>query len=94
MRSATGQSVVTVLFFQLIHTRYEPASTVLTSNQGFEDWGTILSDEVMAAARIDRLMQHCHVVNIRGNRYRMCDHSDLWQAIQPGYEETKEEQTH
>ena len=49
---------------------------------------------VMAAALIDRLMHHCHVVNIRGNSYRMRDHSDLWQAIQPGYEEAKEDQTH
>jgi DNA replication protein DnaC len=27
------------LFFQLINRRYEHASTVLTSNKGFEDWG-------------------------------------------------------
>ena len=91
-----------VLFFQLINTRYEHASTVLTSNKGFEDWGAILGDDVMAAALIDRLMHHCHVVNIRGNSYRMREHSDLWQAIQPGYEEpatdttqtTKEAKTH
>ena len=71
-----------VLFFQLINTRYEHASTVLTSNKGFEEWGEILGDEVMAAALIDRLMHHCHVVNIRGNSYRMREHTDLWQSIQ------------
>ena len=37
----------------------------------------------MAAALIDRLMHHCHVVNIRGNSYRMREHTDLWHAIQP-----------
>jgi DNA replication protein DnaC len=58
-----------VLLFQLIDARYEHASTVLTSNKGFEEWGDILGDEVMAAALIDRLMHHCHVVNIRGNSY-------------------------
>ena len=67
-----------VLFFQLINARYEHASTVLTSNKGFE-MGEILGDEVMAAALIDRLMHHCHVVNIRGNSYRMREHTDLWQ---------------
>ena len=72
-----------VLFFQLINTRYERAATVLTSNKGFEDWGTILGDEVMAAALIDRLMHHCHVVNIRGNSYRMREHTDLLRAISP-----------
>ena len=75
-----------VLFFQLINVRYEHASTVLTSNKGFEDWGAILGDDVMAAALIDRLMHHCHVVNIRGNSYRMREHTDLWQTIQPGEE--------
>jgi DNA replication protein DnaC len=70
-----------VLFFQLINARYEHASTVLTSNKGFEEWGEILGDEVMAGALIDRLMHHCHVVNIRGNSYRMREHTDLWHAI-------------
>ena len=44
---------------------------MLTSNTGFEDWGGVLGDEVMAAALIDRLVHHCHIVNIRGNSYRM-----------------------
>ena len=30
-----------VLFFQLINARHERASTVLTSNKGFEDWGGV-----------------------------------------------------
>src|ERR1041384_1021584 len=60
-----------VLFFQLMNRRYEHASTVLTSNKGFEEWGDILGDDVMAAALIDRLLHHCHIVNIREDRYRM-----------------------
>jgi DNA replication protein DnaC len=72
-----------VLFFQLINHRYEHASTVLTSNKGFEEWGAILGDEVMAAALIDRLMHHCHVVNIRGNSYRMREHADLRLGLPP-----------
>ncbi len=63
-----------VLFFQLINARHERASTVLTSNKGFEQWGSVLGDEVMAAALIDRLLHHCHIVNIRGNSYRMREH--------------------
>lgn len=68
-----------VLFFQLISRRYEHASTVLTSNKSFEEWGAVLADEVMAAALIDRVLHHCHLVNIRGNSYRMREHADLWQ---------------
>ena len=66
-----------ILFFQLINARHECASTVLTSNKGLEDCGSVLVDEVMAAALIDRLLHHCHIVNIRGNSYRMRAHQDL-----------------
>ena len=66
-----------VLFFQLINARHERVSTVLTSNKGFEEWGSVLGDEVMAAALIDRVLHHCHIVNIRGNSYRMREHQDL-----------------
>jgi DNA replication protein DnaC len=48
-----------MLFFQLMSRRYEHASTVLTSNKGFEEWGEIFGDDVMAAALIDRLLHHC-----------------------------------
>ena len=70
-----------MLFFQLINRRYEHASTVLTSNKGFEEWGEILGDEVMAAALIDRLLHHCHIVNIRGNSYRMRHHTELSKVL-------------
>jgi DNA replication protein DnaC len=73
-----------VLFFQLISRRYERTSTVLTSNKSFEEWGAVLGDEVMAAALIDRILHHCHLVNIRGNSYRMREHAELWQNLVPG----------
>ncbi len=69
-----------VLFFQLINARHERASTVLTSNKGFEEWGGVLGDEIMAAALIDRLLHHCHIVNIRGNSYRMREHQNLMRS--------------
>ena len=70
----TSLRLLAVLFFQLINARHERASTVLTSNKGFEEWGHVLGDEVMAAALIDRLLHHCHIVNIRGNSYRLRQH--------------------
>ena len=57
-----------MLFFQLINARHEHASTVLTSNKGFEEWGTVLGDEVMAAALIDRILHHCHIVVMDGTQ--------------------------
>jgi DNA replication protein DnaC len=70
-----------MLFFQLMSRRYERASTVLTSNKSFEEWGEIFGDEVMASALIDRLVHHCHIVNIRGNSYRMKNHAALSAAL-------------
>ena len=72
----------TALFFQLIKARHEQASTVLTSNKGFEEWGAVVGDEFMAAALIDRLLRHCHIVNIRGNSYRLREHQELWPCMQ------------
>jgi DNA replication protein DnaC len=71
-----------MLFFQLLSRRYEHASTILTSNKGFEDWGEIFGDDVMAAALVDRLVHHCHIVNIRGNSYRLRQHRDLARLLQ------------
>ena len=70
--------------------RYERASTVLTSNKGFEEWGEVLGDEVMAAALIDRVLHHCHLVNIRGNSYRMREHTELYRALQSDVEMSAE----
>ena len=54
---------------------------MLTSNKSFEEWGEIFGDEVMASALIDRLVHHCHIVNIRGNSYRMKNHAALAAAL-------------
>ena len=55
---------------------------MLTSNKPFEEWGEILGDDVMAAALIDRLLHHCHILSIRGNSYRMRHHTELWHQLQ------------
>jgi hypothetical protein len=36
----------------------------------------------MAAALIDRLVHHCHIVNIRGNSYRLRQHTELARRLQ------------
>jgi len=70
-----------MLFFQLMSRRYETAATILTSNKNFDEWGEIFGDEVMAGALIDRLVHHCHIVNIRGNSYRMRQHAELYAVL-------------
>lgn len=70
-----------MLFFQLMSRRYETAATILTSNKSFAEWGEVFGDEVMAGALIDRLVHHCHIVNIRGNSYRMRQHAELYAVL-------------
>jgi DNA replication protein DnaC len=70
-----------MLFFQLMSRRYETGATILTSNKSFDEWGEVFGDDVMAGALIDRLVHHCHIVNIRGNSYRMRQHSELYAML-------------
>ena len=58
-------------FFTLVSARYERGSIILTSNKGFGEWGELLGDMVIASAILDRLLHHSHVLNIRGESYRL-----------------------
>jgi DNA replication protein DnaC len=55
------------LFFQLVASRYETGSIILTSNLIFSRWGETLGDDVAAAATIDRLARHAHVIALDGD---------------------------
>ncbi len=57
--------------FTLVSARYERGSIILTSNKGFGEWGELLGDTVIASAILDRLLHHSHVLNIRGESYRL-----------------------
>lgn len=59
------------LFFRLITRRYEKASTLLTSNKSFIDWGEVFSDQVIATAILDRLLHHATTLNIKGESFRL-----------------------
>ena len=59
------------LFFRVIARRYERASTILTSNKSFVDWGEVFGDPVLATAILDRLLHHATTLNIKGESYRV-----------------------
>ena len=59
------------LFFQLISSRYERASLIVTSNKPFGRWGEVFGDEIVAAAMIDRLVHHAEVIALKGDSYRL-----------------------
>jgi len=61
------------LFFQLVNTRYEHGSIVITTNKPFSKWGEIMNDNAKATATLDRLLHHSHVISLKGDSYRMKD---------------------
>ena len=62
--------------FEIVTTRYEQAPTILTSNRSFAEWGSLLGDEVLATALLDRLLHHAEVLTINGRSYRMKGRSE------------------
>ncbi|MBC9958411.1 IS21-like element helper ATPase IstB [Yimella sp. cx-51] len=59
------------LFFQLVSSRYERASLIVTSNKNFARWGEVFGDDTVAAAMIDRLVHHAEVIALKGDSYRL-----------------------
>src|SRR3989442_11149561 len=65
----------TTIFFQLISGRYERGIILLTSNKSYGDWGSIFGESIISTAILDRLLHHSTTINIRGESYRLKDHS-------------------
>jgi DNA replication protein DnaC len=61
------------LFFQLVSSRYERASVIVTSNKPFGRWGETFGDATVAAAMIDRLVHHAEVISLKRDSYRLKD---------------------
>lgn len=62
------------LFFQIIASRYERGSLIMTSNLSFGTWDQAFAgDRVLTAAMLDRLLHHSQVIQINGESYRLKD---------------------
>ncbi|WP_141222327.1 ATP-binding protein, partial [Escherichia coli] len=60
------------LFFQVIAKRYEKSAMILTSNLPFGQWDqTFAGDAALTSAMLDRILHHSHVVQIKGESYRL-----------------------
>jgi len=69
------------LLFQLVNLRYGQGACILTSNTSFGDWGSIIRDEVLASAILDRLLHRADVISIAGQSYRMKDRAAYLQPL-------------
>jgi DNA replication protein DnaC len=60
----------TSVLFELIGSRYERRSMLITANQPFGDWGKVFPDQAMTLAAIDRLVHHSTIFEMNVESYR------------------------
>jgi len=60
----------TSALFELIGSRYERRSLLITANQPFGEWGKIFPDQAMTLAAIDRLVHHSTILEMNVESYR------------------------
>ena len=66
----TKDQAETSVLFELIATRYERRSLLITANQPFGQWGKIFADQAMTLAAIDRLVHHATILEMNVESYR------------------------
>ena len=82
----------------MISTAYERTSLIVTTNLPFENWTEVLGSERLTGATLDRLTHRCHILETRGDSYRLREakrrrggkrdeHSD---GVQEGTEEGRD----
>ena len=59
------------LLFNLLSMRNETKSIIITTNLTFNRWQEIFNDPTLTAAMVDRLTHKAHVINIKGESYRL-----------------------
>lgn len=61
------------LLFDVIATAYERSSLIVTTNLPFENWTEVLGSERLTGAALDRLTHRCHILETKGESYRLQD---------------------
>ena len=58
------------LLFQVISSRYERCSTIITTNLEFKDWTNVFGTQQLTNALLDRLVHRCQIIPMNGESYR------------------------
>lgn len=58
------------LLYSIVSRRHERASTIITTNLAFKQWGSVFPGAACVGALVDRFTQHCHVLDIDGESWR------------------------
>lgn len=58
------------VLFELISSRYEQRSMLITANQPFGEWDKIFPERAMTLASVDRLVHHATIIEMNVESYR------------------------
>ena len=58
------------LLYNIISRRHQLRPTIITTNLGFKQWGTIFPGAACVAALVDRFTESCHVLDIDADSWR------------------------
>ena len=58
------------LLFQLCSALYERSAIIITSNLTFGDWNSVMGEEHLTAALLDRLTHRAHILEFLGESFR------------------------
>lgn len=59
------------LLFQVISSRYERGSVLITTNLPFSRWTELFGDPTLTAALVDRLAHRAILLDMNGESYRL-----------------------
>ena len=63
------------LLFEVLSSRYEQGSLIVTSNLPFEEWPQVFGCSRLTGALLDRLTHHVHILEMNGASHRLGNRS-------------------
>ena len=80
------------IFYDLMQGRNHKKSTIITTNRKVTDWFAALGgDTASVRAGLDRFLESCHRVDIRGRSYRLESFKKINSMLQKSKEDIKED---
>lgn len=61
------------LLIDVIANAYERHSLIVSTNLPFENWTEVLCSERLTGAALDRLTHRCHILENKGESYRLAE---------------------
>ena len=68
-----------VALFNLINHLHQNASMIVTTNKSPDEWATMMDDEVLATAILDRLLYNCEIVKLTGKSFRLDNRKTIFE---------------